>query len=134
MPLTRDRNTLHTDAHLVSHPVAGGVKIYAGALIVLNSSGFAAPGSTATTLTAIGRAEHFVDNLLGANGAHQLMVMRGIFLYANLSADLVTRAEIGKSCYVVDDFSVAKTNGSNTRSIAGKVINVVDSGVWVEIG
>lgn len=88
----------------------------------------------ATTLTALGKAEEQVDNSLGANGALSIRVSRGVFLFANTGADAVTRAEIGKSCYVVNDYSVAKTNGTNTRSVAGKVIDVTSKGVWVEIG
>lgn len=133
MALTQDRNTPEREARLVPHPVAAAKKIYAGSLVVLNASGYAEPGSTATTLIAVGRAENQVDNSGGANAAKTITVRRGVFLFAN-SADAVTRTEIGKSCYVVDDYSVAKTNGSSTRSVAGKVIDVSSEGVWVEIG
>ncbi len=134
MALTTDRNTPVTDALFVNHPVAEAKKIYAGSLVVNNASGYAEPGSTATTLTALGKAEEQVDNSLGANGALSIRVSRGVFLFANTGADAVTRAKIGKSCYIVNDYSVAKTNGAGTRSIAGKVIDVTSEGVWVEIG
>lgn len=52
MPLSTDRNTPERDGRLVTHPMAAGKKIYAGALVVLNATGYAEPGSTATTLTA----------------------------------------------------------------------------------
>jgi hypothetical protein len=133
MALTTDRNTPHREGCLVNHPVAAAKKIYAGSLVVLNAAGYAEPGSTATTLTAVGRAEAQVNNSGGANGAKTIDVRRGVFCFAN-NADAVTRAEIGKSCYVVDDYSVAKTNGTGTRSVAGKVIDVTSEGVWVEIG
>ena len=32
------------------------------------------------------------------------------------SGDLITAAEVGSDCYIVDDQTVAKTNGSSTRS------------------
>lgn len=133
MALTRDRNTPEREARLTPHPVAATKKIYAGSLVVLNAAGYAEPGSTATTLTAVGRAEAQVDNSAGANGAKTITVRRGVFCFAN-AADAVTRAEIGKSCYVVDDYSVAKTDGTGTRSVAGKVIDLTSEGVWVEIG
>jgi hypothetical protein len=48
---------------------------------------------------------------------------------------LITRAEIGDDCYIVDDSTVAKTNpGGNTRSVAGKIVDVDAKGVWVRIG
>lgn len=55
MALNADRNTPTRDGKTVSHPVAAAKKIYAGALVVLNASGYAEPGSTSATLTAAGR-------------------------------------------------------------------------------
>lgn len=134
MALTVDRNTPEREGSLVHHPVAAAKKIFAGSLVVLNATGYAEPGSIATTLTAVGRAEAQVDNSAGANAAKTIEVRRGIFRFANAPGDAVTRTEIGKSCYVVDDYSVAKTDGTSTRSVAGKVIDVDSDGVWVEIG
>jgi hypothetical protein len=54
------------------------------------------------------------------------------FLWANDGADPVTQASIGKPCYVVDDQTVAATHNSNARSLAGTVLAVDASGVWVE--
>lgn len=133
MALTKDRNTPVRDGENITHPVAATKKIYAGSLVVLNATGYAEPGSTATTLTAIGRAEAQVDNGSGANGAETITVKRGVFRFDNAGADAVTRAEIGASCYIVDDHTVAKTDGSGTRSVAGKVIDIDSAGVWVEI-
>jgi len=133
MALTKDRNTHNRDGKLVSHPMAASKKIYAGALVVLNATGYAEPGSTATTLTAVGCAEEQADNSAGNNGDRAVLVRRGVFKFKN-HTDAVTRAEIGKTCYIVDDETVAKTNGTSTRSAAGKVIDLDSDGVWVEIG
>jgi|APLak6261664116_1056043.scaffolds.fasta_scaffold10739_2 hypothetical protein len=133
MALNKDRNTPERDGVDVVHPVAGTKKIYAGALVVLNATGYAEPGSTATTLTAAGRAEEQVDNSSGADGALTIKVRRGVFRFSN-HTDAVTRTEIGQSCYIVDDQTVAKTDGTGTRSVAGKVVDIDGSGVWVEIG
>ena len=48
------------------------------------------------------------------------------------SADLISLADIGADCYIVDDQTVAKTSGTNTRSVAGKVFDVDADGVWVD--
>jgi hypothetical protein len=133
MPLATDRNTPRKDGELIPVPVAANAKIYGGALVVANATGFAAPGSVATTLTALGRAENLVDNTGGADGAKTVLVRRKqAFKFANHAADLVVQADFGKTCYVVDDQTVAKTAGGATRSIAGKVIGVEADGVWVE--
>lgn len=133
MALTQDRHTPTRSGDFVSHPMAAAKKIFAGALVALNATGYAEPGSTATTLTAAGRAEEMMDNSGGVNGAKSVKVRRGVFQYANLAGDAVTRADVGKTCYIVDDATVARTNGSSTRSAAGKVIDLDAAGVWVEI-
>lgn len=132
--LAADRNTLTKDGKLIPVPVAAGAKIYAGALVVANATGYAAPGSTATTLTYLGRAEEYVDNTGGADGAVTVRVRRGCaFYWKNSAGDAVTQASLGKPCYIVDDETVSKTNaGGNTQSAAGTVIGVDAGGVWVE--
>jgi len=116
-------------------PVKAGAKIYAGGIVVLDG-GYAKPAVEATGLTCIGRAEEFVDNSNGADGDVFVKVRRGIFRYNNSNTDPVSRADIGSDCYLVDDETVAKTNGDTgtgpTRSVAGRVFDVDDEGVWVE--
>lgn len=133
MALTADRNTPKSDAELIEVPVAAGAKIYAGSIVVANASGYAAPGSTATGLTYLGRAEEQVDNSAGANGAKTVLVARKqAFRFANSGTDAVTQASLGKACYIEDDETVAATNGTGTRSAAGIVVGIDSDGVWVE--
>ena len=134
MPLAADRNTPFKDGELIPVQVATNVKIYGGALVAANAAGFGVPGTVATTLTALGRAESFVDNTGGADGAKTVLVRRQkVFKFLNHAADLVVQADFGKTCYIVDDQTVAKTNGGATRSAAGKVLGVEADGVWVYI-
>lgn len=131
--LTADRNTQMKDGELVSLPVAASVKIFAGALVAANATGFVTPGAASTTLNYIGRAEEQADNSAGADGAISVLVRRKhLFKFANLAGDLVTQAELGKFCYIADDQSVAKTSATGTRSPAGMVRSVDADGVWVE--
>jgi hypothetical protein len=131
--LTADRNTPHKDGEMIVVLVGANVRIYAGALLAINATGYSVPGTTATTLTYLGRAEQNISNVGGADGAQSVMVRRKkVFKWNNHAADLVTQADIGKTCYIVDDQTVAKTNGTNTRSVAGKVLGIEPDGVWVE--
>lgn len=133
MALTADRNTPLKYAEIIGVPQATNTKIYAGALVAANATGYATPGAVATTLTYLGRAEEASDNTGGANGAKTVLVRRKqAFKFKNHAADLVTLAELGKTCYIVDDETVAKTNGTSTRSAAGKVVGIDTDGVWVE--
>lgn len=134
MALAADRNTPRREAKSLSVVVAAAVKIFAGALVAANATGFAVPGATAATLTYLGRAEESVDNTLGADGAVSVTVRRGeAFKFKNASGDPVTQASLGKLCYITDDETVSATNaGGNTQSAAGIVIAVDPDGVWVE--
>ena len=131
--LAQDRNTIRRDGIEFSLPVAAAKKIFAGALVARDVDGNATPGATATTLLGVGRAEEQIDNSSGSAGDKSVKVRKGVFLFANSSAgDLITSADIGNECYIVDDQTVAKTDGGSTRSVAGRVFDVDSGGVWVE--
>lgn len=131
--LTSDRNTPYRDGDVLNVGVAAGTKIFAGSLVCANATGFAVPGSVSTTQTYLGRADEGVNNVGGVDGACTVNILRKkAFLWANHAADLVTQADLGKTCYVVDDQTVAKTSGTATRSAAGRVLEVTPAGVWVE--
>ncbi len=133
MALTKDRNTPYKNAELIAVPVAASALIHAGALVVANATGFGAPGSTATTLTYLGRAEEAVDNSGGADGDLTVLVRRKqAFKFKNSGGDAVDQSSLGKVCYIEDDETVAKTNGTSTRSAAGVVVGIDSDGVWVE--
>lgn len=130
--LTADRSTPQRTGDIESHPVNGATTIFAGALVCLDATGFLVPGSTATGLVARGRAEEHVVND-GADGDEVCRTRPGRFRWSNsAAADAITRAEIGDPAYIVDDQTVAKTNGGATRSVAGTIRDVDAQGVWVE--
>lgn len=131
--LTKERNTPNRAGLSVGDPVAAGAVIYAGALVVLDAAGDAAPGSTATGLTARGVAQHTVDNSGGAVGDETVETERGAWRFENDGTDPVDRTHIGGTAYIVDDQTVAATDGTGTRSAAGKIIDVDTAGVWVDI-
>lgn len=131
--LTTDRNTLRRDGSVIEPPVASAAKIFAGALVAINATGFAVRGSTATTIKGAGVALHRADNTNGADGDIRVEVSKLPARFGNsASTDAITLADIGADCYIVDDQTVAKTNGSNTRSRAGKIFDVDADGVWVD--
>ncbi|MBM4394368.1 MAG: hypothetical protein FJ087_01605 [Deltaproteobacteria bacterium] len=134
MALSRERNTAQRSGDLLAFPVAASVKVFAGGLVVLDA-GYAKPGAAGTGLVAVGRAEETVDNSAGLAGAEVVAVRPGTFKWANSAdADLIAQANVGGTCYVVDDQAVAKTDGTGTRSAAGKVVAVDADGVWVKTG
>lgn len=133
MALTADRETPRRTGDLVTLPAAASKKFYAGSLVARDGSGNATPGATATTLRGVGRCRAQVDNSSGAAGAVNVDIEKGIFRFTN-GTDAITNADIGSDCYIVDDFTVSRTNsGGNTQSVAGKVYLVDTLGVWVDM-
>lgn len=131
--LTQDRNTIRRDGHQLEPGVAANARIYAGAMAAINAAGFAVRASADATLKVIGMAEHRADNTGGADGDIRVRVRKGAYLYGNSAAgDAITLADVGSTCYVVDDQTVAKTNGAGARPAAGTVFDVDADGVWVK--
>lgn len=131
--LSADRNTPHMGGDMIVLPVKGATKIYAGAMVVVDAAGYAKGAVTGLGLIGVGRAEKQIDNSLGADGALNIKVRRGIFRFDNsTSGDLIAQANIGARVFAVDDHTVALTDGSGTRSRVGSVADVDSTGVDVE--
>ncbi len=131
--LAGDRNTPDREGEFFSYPVKQAKKIYNGAMVCLNA-GYAQPGATAVGLIPVGVSQELADNSAGNDGDMNVKVREGIFRFNNSAAgDAITLAEVGSTCFIVDDQTVAKTNGGGTRSIAGSIVFVDSEGVWVDI-
>ena len=113
MALERGRKTpeVAEGGRFLVLPVAAGVKIYEGSLVVIGADGYAKAAAKGTSLTAAGRAERFADNTGGADGDITVKVARGVFVWDN-------------------DCTVTATSTGSSK--AGKVIAVSDDGVAVE--
>jgi len=62
-------------------------------------------------------------------------VRTGVFRFANSAgADEIALADVGADAWIVDDQTVAKTDGTASRSKAGRIMDVDAHGVWVSIG
>lgn len=134
--LTADRNTRRRTGDRFEDPVAANTMIFVGALVCLNAAGNAVPGATATGLKARGVAVKRADNRGGAAGAIRVEIDPSPARFDNsAAADAITRADIGALAYIVDDQTVAKTaavvESNPTRSVAGTIIDVDQSGVWI---
>lgn len=104
---------------------------FLGALLMYDTSDDTIkPAATSTTGVALGRCEQ-----AGAAGElSSVRVRSGIFKFENSSAgDLIANDDVGATCYMVDDQTVALTDGTSTRSAAGKIVRVDSDGVWVAV-
>lgn len=136
MPLTQERNTPERHGKVYEGPAAAAVKVFAGGIAAIDASGNITKGATSATLRGVGRIEESVDNTGGGAGAQRIQYRKGVFPYNNSAGgDEITRADIGKPCYLVDDETVAKTaapvESNPTRGVAGIVDDITSDGVWV---
>lgn len=115
--------------NLHDYPVYQSTKLYAGALVALNSTGYAIAGTTTAGLLCVGRCEATVDNSSGSSGDKTVTVKRGCFRYGNY--DAIAATDVGKPAMMYSDSEVALNSGS---SVAGTIEKVDSSGVWVDIG
>lgn len=130
-----DRNTKRRLTLQRSYPVAASVLIYEGAIVSIDASGNARPARSGTlTDRVVGRAIARADNSTGLAGAIRVEVdADSICCYVNSAGnDAIAATDIGRSCFVVDDQTLALTDGSGARPVAGKIHDVTSDGVWVD--
>ncbi len=117
-----------------SGAIVDSTVLYKGALVCFDQNDSKIKeGATATTLVAMGVCRKQVTT--GASNTEPPPeVDSGIFKFENSAAgDAIADADAGNICYIVDDQTVAKTNGGATRSAAGRVYAVDSDGVWVVV-
>lgn len=114
-------------------PVAASTTIYRGALVAINRSGYAVPASADLALVCVGVAR---EKVVGTTaGAKSVSVERGAFAFENSSGDdAITSVDVGRSCFVADDQTAARTSANGTRPYMGRVLRVESSKVFVEVG
>jgi hypothetical protein len=126
-----------------SLPMAA-VKIWSGALVMLNSSGYATNGAASAgneALTVAGLAEETVDNSGGSAGDLYIRVKAcndsTAFGFVNDGTDACTIAHVGEMAYLVDNQTVAnaQTGGTATKPLVGNIhsIDSDDSLVYVTV-
>lgn len=126
MPATKDRATPKRAGVQFADPLADSAVIYAGTLYALNASGNAvAATASGTTVRAV--ATKFASQ---PGGDERIEGEIGVFAFDNSATAAIARADIGANAYVEDNQTVAKTG----TAVAGVVVDVDDTGVWVRVG
>ena len=127
--LTADRNTPEALGTEREGLLGAAQSIFIGSILMRNVAGQLIKGATALGSVGVGRAEKRGTSV--AAGVTSQRYRSGVHRFANQAGDLVVTADIGAACFIVDDQTVAKTNGTATRSPAGIVDGVDALGVWV---
>ena len=131
--------------YVEGYDVAAGVKIEAGKIVALDTSGNAkeyapAANGSAGTEIVVGRCEETVDNSSGAAGAEQVRARIGVFRWNNdTTGKVATKAHIGDAVYGTDSETIqtdahTQAGGSAECTKVGRLIDVDSEGAWVATG
>ena len=130
--LAADRQTPvkgQNNLHLTSHPVAASAKIYCGAMVMLDATGYAVQASATGVGIVKGIADEQKDNTSGLDGALEVKVRSGeAYKMANSETSAVTQAYDGKPCFVEDEETVCI---DPSKPYAGIVDSLESDGVYV---
>jgi hypothetical protein len=113
-----------------AYPVAAATSLHVNAIAVL-AAGLAVGLDAATGTEKCAGVVTFPTSNPGSAGAVQVEVEAGEHKFA--TSDIVA-ADVGATAYFVDDHTVSNSHDTNSRPAAGKIIQVDDDGVWVELG
>ena len=121
--LSQPYETHEREGLIVAYPVKANARIWKGALVCVDSTGYLVPASDTANLRFVGVAFESVDNTGGANGAKRCRVVkRGTFIYNRIGS--FTQADIGATVRTVTDNEVAKTSTNNI--VVGTVVELLD--------
>jgi hypothetical protein len=121
--LSQPYETHEREGLIVAYPVKANARIWKGALVCVDSTGYLVPASDTANLRFVGVAFESVDNTGGASGAKRCRVVkRGTFVYNRIGS--FTQADIGTTARAITDNEVAKTSTNNI--VVGTVVELLD--------
>ncbi len=121
--LTQPYEAHEREGLIIAYPVKANAKIWKGALVCVDSTGYLVPAADAAGLRFVGVAFESVDNTGGGNGDKRCRVVkRGSFVYNRIGS--YTQADIGATVRAASDNEVAKTSTHNI--VVGTVVELLD--------
>ncbi len=117
------------------YKAAASVAFYQGSIVAIDTAdGLLKKGAVSTTLKVIGVSAREFDTTGVAEDDRVIPVDHGTFGHFETAggADEITADHIHKDCYLVDDDTVALTDGGGTRSRAGMIFDVIDGKIVVQ--
>ncbi len=129
-----ERNTPYKDGNLIGLAVAASTVIEAGKIVAVNTTGYAVEASDAAGITVMGIAQETADNASGADGAINVVVMRGKAFKLKNGSTAVTIAGLGSDVVVEDDETVTTAAAATNDIVVGTCVGIDSDGVWVQIG
>lgn len=121
------------------HPAKAGRVFYKGASGAIDATGYLVPAAGTAGLRAAGVIDTghaaSVDTTGQSDGDTLLKVQAGIWPFRNSAGgDAIVQADLYKECFLVDDQTVAKTDGGVARPGAGTIVKFETGKIWVAMG
>lgn len=135
MALTKPFEAFERPGLLMSYKLAA-VKIYKGAFVGVNSSGYATPMTHATaSLKFVGVANETVDNSGGAAGDKSVNVTKvGSFVFKAASGYTPAQSDVGSVVNVTTDFEVKTGTSGLTNTYPVGTISSIEATSTSESG
>lgn len=124
--LTTNYETFEKPGIVVSYKLSN-VAVYKGAMLAINSSGYAIPITHATaSLKFAGVANEKADNSGGSAGDKSVNITKsGSFVFKAASGYTPAQADIGKEVYVNSDWEVqVSTSGLTNQYKVGTIVGI----------
>jgi len=127
------RKTRNTRTRLMAkYPIKGGQVIYAGSLVMVDTSGFAYPGGDTASRKFVGVAKRKYDGTGLADGALTVEVYFGheeLFTTAS-----VTAADIGANGTISDSDTISNAATTTNDVLVGEIVEYLGSNqAWIAI-
>ena len=107
---------------------AGAVKIPEGALVALNTSGFAVNAADTVNFVFAGVCRKAVDNSAGAAGDLDCIVWAEGIVEMDFSGAAV-QANVGQKAFMVDNHTVALAATTTNDVLVGRIVEVISASV-----
>lgn len=126
------------DGELFPVPLLAAALILQGTFAVIDNTGYgiASDDVGGADQVCLGVWDGSAENT-GADGdVHGLVRRNKQFLLRNSATDPVSQADLGVQVYIEDNQTIAKTDGTGTRSLAGRFMGFdtqYEDCVWVEV-
>lgn len=123
--ITERKDTQYQQGKVLSFPMAA-VNIYEGALVNINSSGYATNASDTSGETCVGVADETVDNSGGSAGDKEIQVRTdGVHQFEMGST--ANQATVNDLVYVSDNQTVDTAANLTNDVLVGRVVRFVDA-------
>lgn len=129
-----DQLGIEANPPIIRAPLKDDAVVLAGTMAAIDASGYFVPVTAALGLRIVGLYLDSADNTNGGDGGKVVRVQQGVWkLKAGTSGDALTQANLFDDVYAIDNETVGATDGTGTRSLAGKLFQVESDGVYVRL-